>query len=297
MGIIKRNNSKQIISYTDGDYGEVTISGDTTVFDVDDYNRTIDGLSDELLMDTPDTTPRIVSSNFVDKELIFTEDDLTKVSMRLAGAGTNIRWDELPLVFTLIPGGKTPRHKIIWNFGLMAASAQSSGEIHALYPSNFIDAHKYDVYYRPPLEIGTQIYGQGTDNEPIKLPQYVGDNNAFFAIESFDFKKDTRLTPSGSTDLSVRLDFANPRFLQQFHHDMINAKDVLVPPSPSMAAAGVAFNDHGLSAYNNTDFTGGIIEVDSDGQVVQLWRIEKEYTGGTHFNGPGVWIDIKPKLP
>ena len=51
---IKRNSSKQIVSYTleedsQKEYGYHKVKGNTTLYDKDIYNRTIETLSNELI--------------------------------------------------------------------------------------------------------------------------------------------------------------------------------------------------------------------------------------------------------
>jgi len=67
---IRRNSSKQIVSYTlpedsDKEYGYKRIPGTTTEFDSQVYNRTIPQLSNELITPLPEFTNEVIEQNFV----------------------------------------------------------------------------------------------------------------------------------------------------------------------------------------------------------------------------------------
>jgi hypothetical protein len=75
---IRRNLSNQIVSYTlepDStlEYGLKRIPAVTTFYKTDAYNRTIDNLSDELVVDIPNFQPIPISSNFINQSLFFAE--------------------------------------------------------------------------------------------------------------------------------------------------------------------------------------------------------------------------------
>ena len=67
---IRRNSSKQIVSYTlpedsDKEYGYKRIPGTTTEFDSQVYERTVPQLSNELITPLPDFTDEVIEQNFI----------------------------------------------------------------------------------------------------------------------------------------------------------------------------------------------------------------------------------------
>jgi hypothetical protein len=73
---IRRNSSKQIVSYTlpedsDKEYGYKRIPGTTTVFESQVYNRTIPQLSNELITPLPDFTNEVIRQNFVKESKMY----------------------------------------------------------------------------------------------------------------------------------------------------------------------------------------------------------------------------------
>ncbi len=281
---IRRNSFRQIISNKldtsqFSGFKKKLLEAGLTTFNVDDYNRVLDRLSDELINPTPDLTPRIVSSNFVDTELILTFDDFNRIDMRLCDSGDQGTWWS--------PGqGIYPssRLKIL---GEILTPSFTGVVDHALAPSNFKDENKSSVYFRGPLQVGTEVYKKDTNDELI-TPFY---NTSWFAIESFDGQKEAAAGGSLETDLAD----ANSQFLQQIYDDFTKARNPLqtIPLPAEVAAINLVYND--VVAYNNTTFTGGIIEIDGQGKVVSLYKVMNNYTpaggGGVH-GGPGTFINF-----
>jgi len=73
---IKRNSSKQIVSYTleedsQREYGYHKVKGNTTLYDRDIYNRTIETLSNELITPLPDIPLEIIEQQFINEGDIY----------------------------------------------------------------------------------------------------------------------------------------------------------------------------------------------------------------------------------
>jgi len=269
---IRRNVFRQIISNElDSDvfsgFASKLLESGLTTFRLDDYNRVLDRLSNELINPIPDLRPRIVSTNFVDAALIESISDATRISMNLADSANGIGNGNF------VSGIFGTRNRFI--------DAVFDPLIdHVLNPSNLKAENKNQVYYRDPLAVGTQLYKKDTNDEPLS-PFY--SPTSYFMIESFDTTMDS--------NLENLLANADADFLQQVFDDFTQLKGnalnyidpamLLTPgfPPPKLILMGkIDSNYNAVSAYNNTDFTGGILEVDSDGKVVALYRTEGNYT-------------------
>ena len=234
-----------------------------TTFRLDDYNRVLDRLSNELINPIPDLRPRIVSTNFVDAALIESISDANRISMNLADSANSIDSGT-----AIIQG---PRYRF-----LLTTFAPAFD--HVLNPSNLKPENKNQVYYRGKLEVGTQLYKKDTNDQPIS-PFY--SPTSYYMIESFEQGRDT--------DLESYLAGADSDFLQQVFDDFTQLKNNPLSGFGNPGLMGlINDNYNAVSAYNNTDFTGGILEVDSDGKAVALYRTEGSYTANNDvFNPPG----------
>ena len=273
---IRRNVFRQIISNElDSDvfsgFASKLLKSGITSFKLDDYNRVLDRLSTELINSVGDLTPRIVSSNFIDTALILSQEDANRISMNLADSANSIDSG------TAIPGMR--------NRFLLTTFAPVFD--HVLNPSNLKPENKNQVYYRGKLEVGTQLYKKDTNDQPIS-PFY--SPTSYYMIESFEQGRDV--------DLESYLAGADADYLQQVFDDFTQLKNnplsYALLPGPNLVLTALidgVYND--VSAYNNTDFTGGILEVDSDGKVVALYRTEGNYTANDEwFNPPaGTFIE------
>ena len=270
---IRRNVFRQIISNElDSDvfsgFASKLLKSGITSFKLDDYNRVLDRLSTELINSVGDLTPRIVSSNFIDTALILSQEDANRISMNLADSANSI--DSGTAIF------QGPRYRFLFTTFAPAFD-------HVLNPSNLKPENKNQVYYRGKLEVGTQLYKKDTNDQPIS-PFY--SPTSYYMIESFEQGRDV--------DLESYLAGADADYLQQVFDDFTQLKN---NPLSGFGNPGLMLNIdsqyNDVSAYNNTDFTGGILEVDSDGKVVALYRTEGNYTANDEwFNPPaGTFIE------
>ena len=279
---IRRNTYKQIISNklnTDefSGFKNKLLNAGLTTFNLDDYNRVLDRLSDELINPIPDLTPRIVSSNFVDTELILSDFDLSVVDMNLHGAGTYGLWfsdfSPTPPYQTLVT--TTSRLKIFSNF-MFSKDLPFVNVRHAMYPDNFSDSLESGVYYRVSegkLGVGTQLYKQGTTDEPLDPPY----DTSWYPIKSFDVNKDAQLDDGSGQNLTTYLTTANANLAQEIHDEFNALKNIQIIDPVGTVNAIKAFNDYGLGNYSGAPFTGGMVEVDLDGKVVSLWVFVNTY--------------------
>jgi hypothetical protein len=265
----KRNFSEQIISNTDDNYDEVIISGDTTAFEIEDYNRTLDRLSDELLVDVADTTPRIVSSNFVDTGLIITADIANRINLTLGGSGDRFSHDNK------WTDSNTANIRYLTKVAITQDIWYTDGNDHALNYKNVGTGVETDVYYTGSLQRGTTIFNS-TTNEPI-VPFYPW--TSYYMIKTYDENTTTETSNTDTLDnFIVGSDGslpANPRFLQQVHDDRLNNSK----------------ETWDTIAYHNIPFTGCILGVGGNnyanqglvGKAVSLHKVVGEYI--LHFSG------------
>lgn len=85
---IKRNSSKQIVSYTldedsQKEYGYHKVKGNTTLYDRDIYNRTVETLSNELITPIPDFN-EVVNQNYIEESNMYRVSNNKLVSIRQA---------------------------------------------------------------------------------------------------------------------------------------------------------------------------------------------------------------------
>ena len=201
---IRRNSSKQIVSYTleedsDKDYGYHKVPGKVTKYDAAVYDRTIDQLSNELFVTIPDIPTEIVEQKFVDESNVYEVIDNTLVSIGEEPP------EEFEDVFSgryeLTPNAPSFRVRYGWNDNThYSGISYYSGEVaddtddYIRFPG-FKEIYWDRTVFGPPLSEGgyritkelidtgrdIQINAtvgmcQGNDNEHTEINQYVRIN-------------------------------------------------------------------------------------------------------------------------
>ena len=252
---ITRNAFRQIVStkldtskFTDFGVNELDVG--LTSFNQNDYNRVLDRLSDELINPLPDLTPRLVSSNFIDRELLIS--DFNQVNISFFDEGNTSTFINFGIQARLRYFQNVDPFEAFGNLnqvipGILQSVAGRPVD-HAFNPQNF--SNTKSAYYESPLAIGSQLFKEGTENEPFEV-EY---DNSFLLIESFEKSKDTRL--------KQELDDSFDVFFDRVTTDIQTGGWALIF-SPTV-------RDKFINAYNNIDFSGGILEVDKDGKVKDI---------------------------
>jgi hypothetical protein len=261
---ITRNVFRQIISngldpngvFTD--YESHLLEMGLTVFNQDIYDRILDGASDTFIFDErqlPDSTPRIISERgFVDKTLFINVILEPTVNMTLYG----------------LNGGTSA-------FGLEERNAslrafyrdQVLKRDHAFNPDNFIVSEQFDIIYIPPLKQGTQLKLKpaGLIQDFDALDDYVpqsGGGKTYHVIKRFDEFNDTGLRDA----------------LSGAQYDLF--EDILEDKERGGFDAQTATERSQIDQHiNNTQFAGGVLEVDDRGKILEVHKITGNYKPGT----------------
>ena len=184
---ITRNAFRQIVStkldtskFTDFGVNELDVG--LTSFNQNDYNRVLDRLSDELINPLPDLTPRLVSSNFIDRELLIS--DFNQVNISFFDEGNTSTFINFGIQARLRYFQNVDPFEAFGNLnqvipGILQSVAGRPVD-HAFNPQNF--SNTKSAYYESPLAIGSQLFKEGTENEPFEV-EY---DNSFLLIESFE---------------------------------------------------------------------------------------------------------------
>lgn len=265
---IRRNFSNQIISYTLDEnstleYGLVRVPAVTTYYNKGRYNEVIDRLSDDLINGLPDITPQTISNNFVDLNLLLSDDDIQTQQqtaiikeMRLSDSADNIQMR--------VNFGGYPENKLMDS--LKIGTGINSVD-HVLHPSNYVAANKVTVYYNQPLAVGVQLYTTKDANGVLSDPLVPFYPNSYYVIEGF----------TNDAGLDFKLNGSYKNYFEDVYQ-------FLVDYGPG-TGAGIWNGDSTLassmrSTYGNVDFTGGIVSVDRNtGTVSGIYKVTGTFDG------------------
>jgi len=199
---IKRNTSNQIISYTlpeetQKQYGVNKVKGVTIKYEVDGFNRTVGGLSNDLKNELPDLSIQIVEQKFINESNIYVN------GVSIDGEGDEV--EEFVDVYSgryeLTPGAPSFRTRYGWHDNShYSGISYYNGDVRAdtddyIRFAGFKEIYWDNVVYGPPLseggyritqplidtgrdlQINTTVgMQQGNDGDYTEINQYVRIN-------------------------------------------------------------------------------------------------------------------------